>query len=104
NLELQHRLIVLDINGVFCYRYFIRNIPEDKKALLKTFDNLEYIFIGDFIVYFRPYWRDFLEFCFKFGTVGFYSSTGSANVRKILEVLLQGQKRKAKFSWFRECR
>jgi hypothetical protein len=73
-----NRLIILDINGVLGY----------KKE-------------GDFI--FRDHVKEFLEFCYSYGDVGFFSSTTKKIGYKILEKILTfDQFKKTKFFWYRD--
>ena len=67
------RLLVLDINGVLCYK-----------------SNQHFIL--------RPFLKDFLKECYSKYDIGFFSSTPKDNVYKILNFMLtKEQFKKTKF-------
>lgn len=91
---MSRNLLILDINGLLCCKIPKNAIPPD---------NLPYIICPSYIVVFRPYYREFLEFCFANYDVGFFSSTTYANATVILDKLLtEQQNRSTVFQWFRD--
>jgi hypothetical protein len=89
------KLIVLDINGLFCEKLVRGSLPADE--VLRTVDT------GKYTVVIRPGAKALLDFIYKFADVGFFSSTSVTNAKNIINSLLtKSQKKRAKFMWFRD--
>src|SRR3989304_5532495 len=86
--ENKKKLIVLDINGVLCYKYFAEHLGKGIKKLLLDNINLDHVLLNKSIVFYRPGVKKFLEFCFNYFDVGFFSSTTEYNSNKIITTLL----------------
>ena len=88
------KLIVLDINGLLVYKSFTKN---NQNTSLNT------IKLNSYNVDIRPHYKEFLEFCYTYATVGFLSSTNKMNVDKILKhILTTEQKKNTLFVWSRD--
>ena len=96
------RLIILDINGVLCHKYFVGKLNGKEISKLKDLP-FEQITLRSFIVFVRPHAYKFLDFCFENFDVGFFSSTTYQNAWSILEKLLsKEQQKQVKFYWYRD--
>lgn len=108
--EKGKKLVVLDINGILCCKYFIcsnknKYGEKDKtdRDVIKSLIKLPCLDLPKFIVFLRPHVKEFLDFCFLNYDVGFFSSTTEKNAGEILSVLLSDvQKKKVKFFWYRD--
>ncbi len=92
-------LIVLDLNGVLCYRHHC-----SKKVMrqLPKFD-LEYFRVGTHIVYLRPFAKEFIKFCLDNYHLGFLTSATRKNAEPILKRLIPKEDwHKVKFFWYRD--
>lgn len=88
-------LLVLDINGLLCYKVkqpYMK--PDDGNFLDRKF----------YRVYRRPGVEEFLEWCLKNYDVAMWSSTTTYNAQPILKWLfpLRGTLKPVKFSWYRD--
>ena len=82
------KLLLLDINGLLC---------------CKTKNSDNNIKISSYYVILRPFYKEFLDFCYNHFHVGFFSSTPEKNARMILKHLLtKEQIVKTKLFWFRD--
>ena len=85
------KLLLLDINGVLCYR-----TTEDISGELV-------IKLPKCSVALRPGYQIFLDFCYYRYKIAFFSSTTYQNANDILETLLTpNQKKRTLFRWFRD--
>src|SRR5680860_1896755 len=86
-------LIILDINGILCWKY-----PLDR-----SFPDLESFKLSHYNVVLRPKIREFLDFCYSYADVGFFSSTTPSNANAILNhILTPSQRKKTIFFWYRD--
>lgn len=98
---MSKRLIVLDINGTLCYRFYIGSLESYEVDKLKI--SFDMILIPKFIVFLRPHVYDFLSMCFDKFDVGFFSSMTERHGSQILDILLtKEQKEQVKFIWYRD--
>lgn len=89
------QLLLLDINGLFCYK-----IPKNKAVESVS---LEIIELNSYKVIMRPGYREFFDFCYDHYTVGFFTSTNQWNVDIILnKVLNRKQMKNTAFKWYRD--
>ena len=85
------KLLLLDINGLLCCK---TNQNET---------NLSSIHLKAYHVILRPYYKEFLDFCYKHFNVGFFTSTTEKNAKIILNNLLtEEQIKNTKLMWFRD--
>ena len=97
--KLNNILIVLDLNGVLCYRVDANLVNKANNPDL----GLEFFKIGHKIVYIRPYAREFIKYCLKYYSVGFYTSTTEKNAKPILKKLIDKEHwKQVKFFWYRD--
>lgn len=88
------RFLLLDINGLLCCKLSKDETPDETLELLE---------LKAYKVIMRPGAREFLEFCYKNFTVGFFSSTTYPNANAILEKLLTSEQKSATaFRWYRD--
>lgn len=85
---LKKRLIVLDINGLLAD--VVSPPPKDRVAD-KT--------IARRAIFKRPFYHEFLEFCFQKFEVGIWSSRLKKNVDRVIDYLLPCLKNKLLFYW-----
>jgi len=97
------RLIILDINGILCWKVLIEEHPKEKIVEAMSSFGFGHIELPRYIVFIRPYVKEFLNFCYEYADVGFFSSTTQPNAWGILNhILTEDQKKKTKFYWYRE--
>ncbi len=98
------RLVILDINGLLCYKIKTNLLFQDIKKYPKGQYPYQYYKINNSIhIIFRPYYYEFLVKLFENYHVAFFSSTTEQNASKILNVLLtKNQMRYKIFSWYRD--
>ncbi len=97
--KLNNILIVLDLNGVLCYRIDANLVNKANNPNL----DLEFFKVGHKMVYIRPYAREFIEYCLKYYSVGFYTSTTEKNAKPILKKLIDKEHwKQVKFFWYRD--
>lgn len=97
------RLIILDINGLLCWKFFSEKYPQEQVIKMAKDLKMEYIILEKFVVFIRPKVRIFLDFCYEYADVGFFSSTTHLNGYSILDkILTEDQRKKTKFFWYRE--
>jgi hypothetical protein len=104
SLSNDKRLIVLDINGLLCHRYYI-NDDNDLFKIKKMLDlnNVNYFTIGKILCVIRPHVQRFLNFCYNIADVGFFSSMTSKNgIALLSQILTAEQYKSTKFMWFRD--
>ena len=92
-------LVVLDLNGVLCYRLRV------SKNVAKRAPNfgLERFRVNQYIVYIRPFAREFIKHCLNDYQLGFYTSTTKANAEPILRRLIdESDWNSVKFFWYRD--
>ncbi len=97
--QLDRPLIVLDLNGVLCYRHRC-----SKKAMryLPKF-GLENFKVGAHMVYLRPFAKEFIKYCLDNYHLGFLTSTTKKNAEPILKRLIPKEDwSKVKFFWYRD--
>jgi hypothetical protein len=81
------KLLLLDINGLLCCK-----VPKGQGLSIKSYD-----------VILRPYYKEFLDWCYKHYKVGYFSSTSAINAKLILNYLLTPeQKEHCVLFWFRD--
>ncbi|XP_019426730.1 PREDICTED: ubiquitin-like domain-containing CTD phosphatase 1 [Lupinus angustifolius] len=85
---LKNKLIVLDINGLLAD--IVCPAPKDHKA-----DAM----IARRAIFKRPYYFEFLNFCFENFEVGLWSSRKMENVKRIVDFLMGEMKNKLLFCW-----
>ncbi|KAE9619970.1 hypothetical protein Lal_00040341 [Lupinus albus] len=85
---LKNKLIVLDVNGLLAD--IVCPAPKDHKA-----DAM----IARRAIFKRPYYFEFLNFCFQNFEVGLWSSRRKENVRRIVDYLMGDMKNKLLFCW-----
>ncbi len=96
-LQIKKPLIVLDLNGVLCFRSRIH--PNS------NFDHLglECFKIRDKMIYIRPFAREFIKYCLKYYQLGFFTSTTKKNAYPILKRLISPEDwSSVKFFWYRK--
>ncbi|VVB01584.1 unnamed protein product [Arabis nemorensis] len=81
------KLLVLDLNGLLAN--IVSSFPGCKADIV----------IGRRAIYKRPFYEEFLEFCFEKFEVGVWSSRTQYNVERITNFLLGDMKRKLLFCW-----
>ena len=82
-----NKLLLLDINGLLCCK-----VPKGQGLPIKSYD-----------VLLRPYYKEFLDWCYCHFDVGYFSSTSKTNAMLILNYLLTTeQKNKTTLFWFRD--
>ncbi|MED6180124.1 hypothetical protein PIB30_007281 [Stylosanthes scabra] len=86
--SLKQKLLVLDINGLLVD--LVYPPPNDKKP-----DTI----IRGVAVFKRPFYLDFLKFCFERFEVSIWSSRSRRNVEPIVEYLMGEMKNKLLFCW-----
>src|SRR5437016_4527223 len=89
-----NKLLLLDINGLLCCK-------TTKMSVNDTF--LTSLQLKNYQVILRPYYKEFLHFCYTHFNVGFYSSTSKFNASIILKALLtEEQIKQTLLLWFRD--
>ncbi|WCJ34385.1 Haloacid dehalogenase-like hydrolase (HAD) superfamily protein [Euphorbia peplus] len=91
--ERKKKLLVLDLNGLLCYRacaHKIETIPKYRVA-----DAVH----GNILVYKRPHCEDFLNFCFERFEVAIWSSAKTWYLDRALDLVMGSLKDKLLFSW-----
>lgn len=92
-------LLILDINGLLCQKIFKSDCDKDKPVSYQ-YETLE---LGKFYVCIRPDVKSFLEKCFGFADVAFWSSTTHYNAKHIIyHILTKSQQSNAVFKWYRD--
>jgi hypothetical protein len=84
-------LLILDVNGLLIYRTVDR-IPNVQHHFKSN---------GRF-VYYRPYWKEFLNFCFKNFQIAFWSTSTSKNCFDIINDLVVSFQEKPIFTFFQD--
>lgn len=77
------KLVVLDVNGLMCYKYYDKNKRET-------------------IIKIRPNVKEFLDELSQEYDIAIYSSTTFPNVSKIISMIYGDEKHKFKFTWCRD--
>ncbi|MED6220922.1 hypothetical protein PIB30_049472 [Stylosanthes scabra] len=85
---LKRKLIVLDINGVLAHLIFPAPPHHNADALIQ----------GE-AIYKRPFYLEFLKFCFENFEVGIWSSRSKKYVDPIVDYLLGDMRNKLLFCW-----
>ncbi|KAL4652834.1 hypothetical protein ACB092_01G260300 [Castanea dentata] len=88
--HLRKKLLILDINGVLAD--IVQPAPKNCKPDFK--------FAGR-ALFKRPFYQDFLKFCFERFEVGVWSSRAKKNVTRVIDYLMGGAKRKLLLCWDR---
>ncbi|XP_065631126.1 uncharacterized protein LOC112004996 isoform X1 [Quercus suber] len=88
--HLRKKLLILDINGVLAD--IVLPAPKNCKPDFK--------FAGR-ALFKRPFYQDFLKFCFERFEVGVWSSRAKKNVTRVIDYLMGGVKRKLLLCWDR---
>ncbi|KAL2335433.1 hypothetical protein Fmac_016646 [Flemingia macrophylla] len=86
--SLKKRLIVLDINGLLAD--IVSPPPKDRKADAT---------IARRAIFKRPFYLEFLEFCFEKFEVGIWSSRLKTKVDRLIGVLMGDMKKRLLFCW-----
>uniref|UniRef100_A0A2P2JT09 Mitochondrial import inner membrane translocase subunit TIM50 n=1 Tax=Rhizophora mucronata TaxID=61149 RepID=A0A2P2JT09_RHIMU len=82
------KLLILDLNGLLAD--IVPDPPKDCRPDIK---------ISRRAIFKRPFYLDFLKFCFERFEVGIWSSRARKNVDRVVEYLLGDMKRKLLFCW-----
>ncbi|KAJ1404686.1 HAD-like superfamily [Sesbania bispinosa] len=90
--RLKKKLLVLDINGLSAH--IVCGEPEDR---LRQPD----AFCGKNAIFMRPFYNEFLEFCFENFEVGIWSSRTKRNLHQIIDKMMGTRKNKLLFCWDR---
>lgn len=98
-MERGNKLVILDFNGVFVDKVFDPLIETGQTG--RTDKGIEYKTIKNFIIYFRPNYREILDEIAKRYSVAFWSSTTEQTAQTILS-LMGLKKYDFRFIWFRE--
>lgn len=88
--HLRKKLLILDINGVLAD--IVQPAPKNCEPDFK--------FAGR-ALFKRPFYQDFLKFCFERFEVGVWSSRAKKNVTRVIDYLMGGVKRKLLLCWDR---
>ncbi|XP_062167688.1 uncharacterized protein LOC133873901 [Alnus glutinosa] len=91
NLLPRKKLLVLDVGGLLCQR--VHN-----KSRIRPFRNPDASH-GSILVYKRPYYEEFINFCFEKFEVGIWSSATGLNLNSALDCIMEGLKSKLLFIW-----
>ncbi len=84
-----NKLCIFDVNGVFCCK-----VPKSQPADVK---------LRSYNIFLRPFYQEFLEFCYNNYKIAFFSSTNRHNVDVILKnILTQDQQKETCFVWCRD--
>ncbi|XP_065855062.1 uncharacterized FCP1 homology domain-containing protein C1271.03c-like [Euphorbia lathyris] len=87
------KLIVLDLNGLLCFRACKHRPSSFPKNRIAD------VVYGNFLVYKRPHCEDFLKFCFQKFEVAIWSSARQYNVNDALECVMGTFRSKLLFIW-----
>lgn len=91
------KLLILDINGILCYKANTNTAVCNSSTLPVIFKTKYYEVI------LRPYAKEFLREMFELYNVAFFTSTTERNADKILQnILTKQQSRKTFFKWYRD--
>lgn len=93
------KLVILDFNGIFIDKVFDPSAESNQNG--KTEKGVEFKTIKNFIIYFRPHFRDILNEISRKYSVAFWSSTTEQTAQPILS-LMGLKKYDFRFIWFRE--
>ncbi|KAE8649334.1 hypothetical protein Csa_014436 [Cucumis sativus] len=85
---MRKKLLVLDINGVLVD--IVSPPPKERKADIS---------IARHAVFRRPFYLDFMKFCFERFEIGIWSSRNRKNVSRMVDYLLGDMKHKLLFCW-----
>ncbi|XP_057447725.1 uncharacterized protein LOC130739449 isoform X2 [Lotus japonicus] len=86
--SLKKKLLVLDINGLLAD--IVSPRPKDHKADAT---------IAGRAIFKRPFYLEFLKFCFEKFEVGIWSSRTKKNVQRVIDYLMGDMKNKLLFCW-----
>ncbi|KAI4346690.1 hypothetical protein L6164_007563 [Bauhinia variegata] len=87
-VHLKKKLLVLDVNGLLAD--IVLRPPKDQKPDAK---------IDGRAIFKRPFYHEFLKFCFQNFEVGVWSSRAKKNVNKVIDYLMGDMKHKLLFCW-----
>ena len=101
--ENAKKLIVLDIFGILCCKVMYDKCPKQDAVTFAEENGMEHITLNVYSVFIRPYVRQFLDHCYDYADVGFFSSSTEPNSIAVLRsVLTDEQQEKTRFFWYRD--
>ncbi|XP_038876600.1 uncharacterized FCP1 homology domain-containing protein C1271.03c-like isoform X2 [Benincasa hispida] len=88
NCQMRKKLLILDINGVLVD--IVSPPPKERKADIN---------IARHAVFKRPFYLDFMKFCFERFEIGIWSSRNRKNVSRMVDYLMGDMKHGLLFCW-----
>ncbi|CAK9324977.1 unnamed protein product [Citrullus colocynthis] len=88
NCQMRKKLLILDINGVLVD--LVSPLPKERKADIN---------IARRAVFKRPFYLDFMKFCFERFEIGIWSSRNRKNVSRMVDYLMGDMKHRLLFCW-----
>ncbi|XP_071690658.1 uncharacterized protein [Rutidosis leptorrhynchoides] len=93
NLGPKKKLLVIPLGGIIVHR---AHISRPSTILKNRRPDLSY---GNFLIYKRPFVKEFLKFCFERFEVGIWSSAREHNLEGVLNNVMGELKSKLLFTW-----